>query len=226
MGILFTFDFPIKLRTPHRLDILGSLNVKEKAMSDTLGNTNWRGYRYAAWAGLLLISLAAIYTFIQGGWQGVAVLVGFGIAAIIFLIMTEQIPAFINFVVVLAALVNAAGYVWNLYDRFWLFDEAVHSYTIFALTLPLGFIAFYAVLDALREHRWQFIFAIASFGIAIGALWEVAEWAFDQIVAGNVIKGKTDTIVDIIIDSIGALLAGWLSVWVSKDRVDGRWRQG
>jgi hypothetical protein len=31
---------------------------------------------------------------------------------------------------------------------------------------------------------------------------------------GNVIQGKADTITDLIVDSAGALLAGWMSLWV------------
>ena len=38
---------------------------------------------------------------------------------------------------------------------------------------------------------------IASLGIAIGAIWEVAERGFDRIPPGNVIKGKNDTVTDI-----------------------------
>ncbi len=49
-------------------------------------------------------------------------------------------------------------------------------------------------------------------GIACGALWEVAEWAFDQFAPGNVIKGKYDSILDIIMDTGGALVAGGLAI--------------
>ncbi len=49
---------------------------------------------------------------------------------------------------------------------------------------------------------------IASVGLAIGALWEVAEWGFDRIAPGDVIKGKHDTIIDIVMDTAGAILAG------------------
>ncbi len=53
-------------------------------------------------------------------------------------------------------------------------------------------------------------------GIALGALWEVAEWGFDQIAPGDVIKGKHDTIIDIVMDTAGALLAGILALWLAR----------
>ena len=56
------------------------------------------------------------------------------------------------------------------------------------------------------------VLMIASVGLAIGALWEVAEWGFDRIAPGDVIKGKHDTIIDIVMDTLGALLAGVASL--------------
>ena len=53
---------------------------------------------------------------------------------------------------------------------------------------------------------------IASVGVAAGAIWEVAEWIFDMIAPGDVIKGKDDTVIDIVVDTIGAVLAGYASL--------------
>ncbi len=57
---------------------------------------------------------------------------------------------------------------------------------------------------------------IASVGLAIGALWEVAEWGFDRIAPGDVIKGKHDTIIDILMDTAGAVLAGPLALILGR----------
>ena len=116
-----------------------------------------------------------------------------------------------------AVLANIAGYMFNLYNRFRWFDEVLHAYTIFSITLLLGLLAYGVVLTGVRHHNLLLILMIASIGIAIGGLWEVAEWAYDQMVASNVILGKTDTIIDLIVDSIGALVAGFLSLGMLKD---------
>lgn len=110
-----------------------------------------------------------------------------------------------------AAAVNAAGYLFNLYPRFVWFDEVVHAYTTFALTLVLALYLYGVVLTGARRHPLLLVLVIASVGLALGALWEVAEWAFDQLVAGDVIKGKPDTIVDLIMDTGGAVAAGWMA---------------
>lgn len=98
----------------------------------------------------------------------------------------------------------------DLYQRFWWFDRILHACTIFALTLWL---ALFVCNQVLRDGNGVLlVLMIASVGLAIGALWEVAEWGFDQIAPGNVIKGKYDTIIDIVMDTAGAVLAGLASL--------------
>ena len=107
---------------------------------------------------------------------------------------------------------NATGYVLDLYQRFWWFDRILHGCTIFAVTFWL---ALFVCRRALRGGRGRDVLAvlmIASVGLAIGALWEVAEWGFDRIAPGDVIKGKHDTIIDIVMDTAGAVLAGLASL--------------
>jgi hypothetical protein len=118
----------------------------------------------------------------------------------------------------IALAVNIAGYVWNLYQQFWWFDEVLHGYTIFAITLALGVWLYGTVFTGYHSHALLLVLAIASTGIAIGALWEIAEWAYDQMVQGNVILGKRDTIIDLVVDSIGALAAGALCLPMVADR--------
>ena len=177
---------------------------------------NWPGYRLAAWAGVALMAGAIISIGAQGKWQGAATLAGFTIAAILFLCISWM-PALVNLAVAVAALLNAAGYVWDLYQQFWWFDKVVHGYTLFAITLPLGLIAYRSVLSGFRGHHILFVVALASFGLAIGAVWELAEWAYDMYAAGNAIKGKFDTMVDLIVDTVGAFAAGWVSIWVLQN---------
>ena len=59
---------------------------------------------------------------------------------------------------------------------------------------------------------------MTALGIALGALWEVTEWVADKIVAAQVVKGLDDTIIDLIMDSAGAVLAGLLSRWILRTK--------
>ncbi len=118
--------------------------------------------------------------------------------------------------VVIAILVNAAGYALNLYDRFGWFDEVTHTYTSFTLTLLLALLLYGDVLSGVRRSPILLVLIVASLGIAIGALWEIAEWVYDQMVPENAILGKTDTMIDLILDSLGALAAGIVGIVMIK----------
>ena len=108
----------------------------------------------------------------------------------------------------IAVVANIAGYVLNLYQQIAWFDKALHGYTIFAITLLLGLLVYGLALTGARDHTLLLILMVAAIGVAIGGLWEVAEWAYDQMAASNVIQGKFDTITDMIVDTVGAVAAG------------------
>lgn len=113
-------------------------------------------------------------------------------------------------------LANVAGYVFDLYQRFWWFDRILHACTLFALTFWAAVFLCGKVLNDTTGHRLIRVLLIASVGVAVGAWWEVAEWGFDQVMPADVIKGKFDTVLDLIMDSFGAVLAAWLSLKVMR----------
>jgi len=118
----------------------------------------------------------------------------------------------VGLIVVVALLANIAGYSFNLYDRWGWFDKVLHAYTLFAITLVVGLWTYGRVLMGQHRHTLLLVLIIGSVGAGIGAWWEVAEWAFDQLVAGNVLQGKWDTITDLIVDTVGAVVAGVVTV--------------
>ena len=116
-----------------------------------------------------------------------------------------------------AVVANIAGYALDLYARWAWFDKVLHPYTIGAITLALALVLHGRVLMGAPDRRLILILVIAAIGLSIGALWEVAEWGYDKNAPGNVIKGKDDTITDLIVDALGALLAGvWASFLVER----------
>lgn len=65
----------------------------------------------------------------------------------------------------------------------------------------------------------------------MGVLWEIIEWGYDQLANPevDVIKGKRETLTDLILDFGGSLLAGGISLIMldkpseSKQRRQTRW---
>ena len=116
----------------------------------------------------------------------------------------------------LAALGNFAGYAFDLYQRIWWFDKVIHAYTTFAVTLLVALFLYGRVLTGARDHRFLLVLVIAGFGLGFGTLWEFAEWGYDRAVPTDAIKGKLDTITDLIVDTGGALVAGWVAARIAE----------
>lgn len=120
----------------------------------------------------------------------------------------------------MAIAINIAGYVFNLYERFWWFDEFLHFFTPLVLTLVLALRLYDNGLAEIREHKLVLALTVACVGVTAATLWEIVEWTYDQFVTANAILGKTDTIVDLILGTAGAIVAG--AVIVRLTRTSGR----
>lgn len=162
-------------------------------------------YRIAAWSGIALLAGATVISAALGDWLGVAFLAAFLCASILFVVFETDLPPLFDFLFVSAAVVNAAGWVWNLYDTVWGYDEIAHFYTSFAVTLSVGYLAYAAVRSHFRNHLGHFVLIISSFGISLGAFWEIFELM--------VLQELTNPVVDLVMDTLGAILAGVLAAW-------------
>jgi hypothetical protein len=101
------------------------------------------------------------------------------------------------------------GEVQGYYTVYTWWDALLHGTSAIAL----GFVGFGILFILDRSSKIQAspstlaVFTFA-FAVAIGAVWEIFEFAVDQIFATNMQKsGLVDTMWDLIVDSIGALIA-------------------
>lgn len=104
----------------------------------------------------------------------------------------------------------------DFYARFWWWDLALHS-TSGVLLGILGFLLVYVLnanprIDLHMQPGFVAFFAFC-FSITVGALWEIFEFAMDQLVGTNMQKpmfgdpsGLTDTMWDLIVDAVGTFL--------------------
>lgn len=180
-------------------------------------NTNWRGYRIAAWIGQVFLGVAVFAAIVQGNGMNTLALGCFLIASLVFVVRDNQLPSLFDFLFVVAALLNAGGWVWGLFYQPGPYDEITHAFTTFAITLALSFLVYHSMLTIFRQQKLLYLLTIASFGIAIGALWEVTEWSVGQILATEVIGSLDDTITDLIMDSLGSGLAALVSLWALQE---------
>ena len=118
---------------------------------------------------------------------------------------------------VFGALVAVLSIVFGWYQIFAWFDEALHAYNFFALTLLLAVYAYGVVLTGGREHGFLLVLTVTALGLALGALWEIAEFAYDRLLAKpSAILPKFDTIMDMLLDTAGGLVAGLVMLWMLR----------
>ena len=175
-------------------------------------NANWKGYRKLAWGFQALLAIAIVVVLTQGQWLPAAALAGFLVISFLFVKLERKLPTLFDLIFMIAALINAGGWAWDLYNKPGPYDEIAHFFTIFAITLAFGFLLYRELMESFYDRRWLFVLTIASLGIAIGALWEVAEWLADFVIPKQIVSGLFDTITDIMLDSAGATLAALLNL--------------
>lgn len=107
-----------------------------------------------------------------------------------------------------AAALNVLAYALSLYELAW-FDEALHAFTLFALTF---IVACLLRRDLAAARMLPYCAILVACGLALGTLWEFAEWGYDMFSRGNSILGKQDTMVDLVLDTVGAVLAALLAL--------------
>ena len=105
------------------------------------------------------------------------------------------------------------GELKNYYAKYWWWDTAIHTSSGLAFG-AIGFIILYVLYKTEKIKASPKIVAMFSFtfGLAIGALWEIVEFTIDSTfgpVSNNRLMqgGLADTMKDLIVDSIGALFA-------------------
>jgi hypothetical protein len=100
------------------------------------------------------------------------------------------------------------GEVFDFYERFWWWDIAMHGGSAIGFGL-IGFVLIFMMFqgDKFAAPPSAIAFFAFCFAVAIGATWEIFEFGMDQLFGLNMQKsGLVDTMGDLIVDSIGALI--------------------
>jgi len=170
-----------------------------------------RRWQVAAWVGVAASVVVAVVVLSTSAlWPGAVTLLGFAGVSALLLLGKERVPALLTFLFSLVGLLNGAGYAWGLFKQPGPFDEIAHLFTTFVITLTLAYAVYQSVRVHFREHLILFIVMVTSFGVSVSVVWEWIEWLF------NFGAGLEDTLSDLLLGTIGALLAGLLAAWVLR----------
>lgn len=134
-----------------------------------------------------------------------------------------------SFIVAIVVFVFATlflGEVEDFYNKYWWWDTLLH----FSSALSFGVIAFLFIFMLFEGDRyaappWAIGLLSACVALSIGAIWEIFEYAMDQFFGTNMQKsGLPDTMKDIIVDTLGAIISGTAgAVYLQGRHAGGIW---
>ncbi len=131
------------------------------------------------------------------------------------------------------------GELHGYYTRFWWWDAALHTGSGFLLGI-VGFLLVHVLNETseigMRMKPGFVAFFALLFAVGVGVVWEIFEFAADELLGTRMQKpmlddasGLTDTMWDLIVDTLGALIIAVLGYGYLKTAGNesflGRWIQ-
>jgi hypothetical protein len=181
---------------------------------------------------LRLIFLGGIVLFVVlGDIKGIGNLAIATVAVL--LARAAQLPRLYDLAVIVAMAFTGWGEALGLYDSISWYDNVVH-FAVPLLTSQVLYLclARIEVLPDLRQetlprHHLGIFVVTFALGVAVGGLWEILEYASDNLLGSELQLGNDDTVGDLIADALGslcgaALLVAWTRYgWGSVKRAPG-----
>lgn len=181
----------------------------------------------------VVLAVELVITLVEGQWLNAFLIVTILAVALAPRVLRRwalvDIPA--EFQVLAVVFVFSAlflGEVRSYYERIWWWDIGLHASSGLLLGI-VGFLLVYVLNESeeIALHmrpRFVALFAVA-FAVAVGALWEIFEFAADRNLGTTMQKpmrgdasGLTDTMWDLVVDTLGALAIGGVGWWYMKHR--------
>lgn len=112
------------------------------------------------------------------------------------------------------------GEAFDFYNRFWWWDIALHS----GAAMSFGIVGVLFMLMLFKGDRyaappWAISFFAFCFAMTIGAVWEIFEYGMDVNFGLNMQKtGLDDTMKDLIVNAIGAIIGAGAGFFYLKGR--------
>lgn len=167
------------------------------------------------WLQLVLMAAAAAWA----GWESLdgRFLEALAMAAVVglggvLLAAPDRFAALFRLALLAAAMVNAAGYLLQLWEPKGPFDELVHAFTSLAGCAGITWLLLGRTDLVSGRAQFRLVAVTVAIGIVVGIAWEVFEWAV------GIIGERLDTISDLAMDAIGALGAGLFCAWIAGRR--------
>ena len=168
-----------------------------------------------------ILVVGVVFAVWEQQWLTALITIGIILVTLVPLILAKRLrvfipPEFVLFAIVFVFASVFLGEVHGYYVRFWWWDLVLHAGSGFLLGI-IGFLLVHVLnetedIDVHMKPGFVAFFAFL-FAVGIGALWEIFEFSMDSFFAMNMQKemlgdpsGLTDTMWDLIVDTLGALI--------------------
>ena len=148
-----------------------------------------------------------------------------------------NLPRIYDLALIVAMTLTQGGEAAGLYDTWAWYDRVVH-FVVPMLTSQVLYLCLARIevlpdpqQETLRRHDAGMFVVTFAMGLAVGAVWEIFEWASDELFGSDLSQGNVDTVGDLIADGTGSLAGGALMVlwskkgWGSVRRIPGSRRE-
>ena len=167
----------------------------------------------------IILAVGAILEAMQGNWLIAITTTGIVIVAFLPILVGYRFhvriaPEFELLAVIFVYASLYLGEVHGYYLKYWWWDMLLHAGSGLILGI-FGFLLVYVInehedLEMHMKPGFVALFAF-MFALGMGTLWEITEFALDQLLGMNTQGGGlVDTMSDLIIDGIGALIISLL----------------
>lgn len=186
-----------------------------------------RAHAFVVCAMLIVMTVELVLLVLDQRWEHAALVVAVMATMLVPLVARNRLPLDVPSELQVPAVLFIfatlfLGEVRDYYARYWWWDLALHT-TAGLLLGSLGLLVTYLLNQGeLTRFRMRpaFIALFAFFfSVGLGAIWEIFEFAMDRIFGMTMQKpmagdpsGLTDTMWDLIVDTLGALLVS-LTAW-------------
>lgn len=182
----------------------------------------------------VILVLGVVAEIVEKQWFAAVLTSGIVLVTFIPTLLEKRFRVFIpaEFVLLSIGFVFASlflGEVHGYYTRYWWWDIALHASSGFLLGI-IGFLLVYVInetetIDVQMKPSFVALFAFL-FALGIGTLWEIFEFGMDFLFGMNMQKemlgdpsGLTDTMFDLMVDALGALVISVLGYgYIKKAR--------
>ena len=200
------------------------ITPETKQLKNTAQDDSWL-HKWIGRTLLLIMAVEWVLLLLDSRWLSmflVTMIIAALVAPTIFRKKLDvEIPVEFHFTAVIFMTASLyLGEVQRFYERFWWWDIVLHASAGLLMGIA-GFLLVYLLNESKRVALHMtpgFISLFAfSFSVTIGTLWEIFEFAMDQLFGLNMQKamlsdssGLTDTMWDMIVNAIGALIISFL----------------